>query len=215
MNEIGRVHFETSADLCENHVQLQTKTNETLKRIFDKSSLLRDIECDVTPEELKQQIAIAKGASIVVYVKREPFAKIKAIVPAVGSTLATLKKAIKWQFTLQQRRELNRRRSNGNVSVASTSSATKKTEDRARDKQSKSIASSTTTTTTVPKISWKYIWRTYSLEHNGEVLIDDQRPITDWSIRNKSVLKFVKKRRTKKGKTKFTKETNKERKVRA
>lgn len=47
------------------------------------------------------------------------------------------------------------------------------------------------------RIQWKYIWRTYLLEFDGERLEDDRKSLEEIGIRHESVLKFVKRRRVK------------------
>lgn len=194
MNEIDRVCFETSADLCENHRNLQKRTNEKLKEILSNSSLLRDIDYDVTPDELESQIAVATGDSIKVYVKRDPYPKLRIIVPANGSTVATLKKAIKWQYTIQQRRDHNRLIEDNSSERISTSHRS----HRKTTKETKNSSKSSTKQEPITKISWKYVWRTFYLEHNGECLKDDRKKLVEVDIRNKTVLNFVKKSKERK-----------------
>lgn len=201
------LNFDTNADLCEAHEKLQTNTVDALKRIFAQSSVLRDIAYDVTPEEIRSQIAIVNGDSIVVYVKRDPYPKFKVIVPADRRTTVTaLKQSIQRNHTLQQRRGLSRNRiashENQRTATVSTSAAA--------SLSSKSSSTSTSTSTSThrrhhhhhhdddyepirTKISWKYIWRTYHLECDGNILRDDRQPLVNYGIRNKSVLGFVKK----------------------
>lgn len=186
MNEIDGVCFEASADLCENHRNLQKKYSEKLKEIFAKSSLLRDIDYDVTPDELESQIAVATGDSVKVYVKREPYPRLKLIIPVEGSSVGTLKKAIKWQFTVQQRREHSR---------LGESSSDRVPTSRSREKGTKPPS---TGREPITKISWKYVWRTFYLEHNGECLKDDKQLLAECGVGNKSVLNFVKKSKERK-----------------
>lgn len=47
------------------------------------------------------------------------------------------------------------------------------------------------------KISWKYIWETYNLQFKSEVLRDDNALVSEYSIKNKSDIKFIKKLRKK------------------
>lgn len=42
------------------------------------------------------------------------------------------------------------------------------------------------------KISWKYVWKTYNLQHEGMTLKRNRDLVTDYGVRNKSELKFVK-----------------------
>lgn len=177
MNEIDHIHFEASTDLYENHQNLQKKTIEKLKCVLLQSSLLHDIDYDITPDELESQISIITGDSIKVYVKRDSLAKLKLSIPVIASTVALLKKAIKWQYTVQQRREHDRRN--------------EKNSSKNRE--------------TITKISWKYVWRTYYLEHNGEYLKDDKKFLSEYGIKNKSVLTFVKKSKERKALKRRTK----------
>lgn len=65
--------------------------------------------------------------------------------------------------------------------------------------QQQSVSASTSTATEsrssekIPNISWRYIWRTYFLEFDGSLLDDDTKLLSNYGIRNKSVLNFVKK----------------------
>lgn len=43
------------------------------------------------------------------------------------------------------------------------------------------------------KISWRYIWRTNFLIYENEKLINDQQLLTDYGVKHRSVLKFLKK----------------------
>lgn len=47
------------------------------------------------------------------------------------------------------------------------------------------------------KISWKYIWRTYDLQHESQRLTRDTVLLSELGIRNKSAVTFVKKLREK------------------
>lgn len=49
-------------------------------------------------------------------------------------------------------------------------------------------------------ISWRYIWRTYVLSFDGQLLSNDNELLKTHGIKNKSTLKFIKKKgaRTKK-----------------
>lgn len=204
--QIDSLNFETNAnDLSEAHRTLQTKTVDALRRILAHSSILRDIACDVTPEEIRAQIAIVNGDSIAVYVKRDPYPKLKVIVPADRrTTVAVLKQAIQRNHTLQQqRRRISRtkiaahekRQRRASDVAASTSAAASKSSSTSAHQQNDGKNSSDVDDNEPirTKISWKYIWRTYHLECDGTILRDDRRPLVDCGIRNKTVLGFVKK----------------------
>lgn len=193
--KIDSLNFDTNADLCAAHRKLQTNTVDALKRIFAQSSVLRDIAYDVTPEEIRSQIAIVNGDSIVVYVKRDPYPKFKVIVPANRRTTVTaLKQSIQRYHTLQQRRRISRniiaahenqrRATVSRSAAASLSSKSSSTSAQHQDADDAPIRT---------KVSWKYIWRTYHLECDGTILRDDRQPLVDYGIRNKTVLGFVKK----------------------
>lgn len=188
MIEIDHICFESSTDLCENHQNLQKRTIEKLKSVLSQSSLLHDIDYDIAPDELESQIAMVTGDSIKVYLRRDPFSKLKLSIPVNGSTVATLKKAIKWKYTVQQRREHNRKNEKNSNNRVSTSH---RNEQKNTAKTAKNRESITT-------ISWKYVWRTYYLEHNGEYLKDNKKILTEYGIKNKSVLTFEKKSKERK-----------------
>ncbi|XP_065063600.1 U11/U12 small nuclear ribonucleoprotein 25 kDa protein-like [Rhopilema esculentum] len=46
-------------------------------------------------------------------------------------------------------------------------------------------------------ISWRYIWKTYWLLHNGEKLIDEKKPIREYGISDNANLSFIKRLRRK------------------
>ncbi|KAM9780365.1 U11/U12 small nuclear ribonucleoprotein 25 kDa protein [Neosynchiropus ocellatus] len=49
----------------------------------------------------------------------------------------------------------------------------------------------------VKHISWRYIWRTFSLVFQGEKLDDDKMKLKDYGLRNRDEVTFVKKLRRK------------------
>lgn len=42
------------------------------------------------------------------------------------------------------------------------------------------------------KISWRYVWKTYSLFYDGQRLIDDHRKLKDYGIGNRDTVTFIK-----------------------
>lgn len=187
MNKADAADFQASSELSKNHQHLRNETRKRLQRLLAATPTLRDINCDVTPDEIAAEIAIVNGASIKVYITREPYQQLKVIVPK-NSTVRDLKAAIRRSFTALQ----NRMR----MTESNDPSDSKLNEWR-------------TTGETNPNISWKYIWRTYYLQNGKDALIDDEQTLRDYDVHNKTVLKFVKKikidRRTQKNKMKFKK----------
>lgn len=159
------IDFQTSSELSKYHQHLRNETRERLKNLFVKTPTLRDLNCDVTPEEIAAEIAIANGESIKVYVTREPYQQLKVIVPRNG-TVRDLKAAFRRSYTAYQKRQ----QSSKNHSTERTNF-----------------------TETIPNISWKHIWRTYYLQNDTDPLIDDGRLVREYGVSNKSVLNFVKK----------------------
>ncbi|XP_066496423.1 U11/U12 small nuclear ribonucleoprotein 25 kDa protein [Tiliqua scincoides] len=47
----------------------------------------------------------------------------------------------------------------------------------------------------IQHISWKYVWRTYTLAFGGEKLTDDKKKLREYGIRNRDEVCFVKKLR--------------------
>ncbi|XP_034297270.1 U11/U12 small nuclear ribonucleoprotein 25 kDa protein [Pantherophis guttatus] len=47
----------------------------------------------------------------------------------------------------------------------------------------------------VRHISWRHVWRTYSLTFGGEKLADDRKKLREYGIRNRDEVSFVKKLR--------------------
>lgn len=45
------------------------------------------------------------------------------------------------------------------------------------------------------KISWKYVWRTYQLQHDTHIMRDDNELVAAYGVRNKSEIHFVKRLR--------------------
>lgn len=163
----GDIDFE---QLCENHRNLRNSTKERLQSILDATPLLRDFSGDVTHDEIAAEISIIKGDAIKIYVTREPYQRLKVIVSRTN-TIIELKSAIKRSFNaLQNRLRLK--------------SAKDESSSKRSSKRNEPIAS----------ISWKYIWRTYYLRHNGRAaLINNEKTLADYDIRNKDILDFVKK----------------------
>lgn len=165
-------NFQASSDLSKNHQYLRNETRERLKNLFAKTPALRDLSDDVTPDDITAEIAIVNGESIKVYVTRETYAQLKVIVPK-NSTVRDLKAAIRRTFTAQRNQQ---RTAEFNQSMNDT----KQTERRNYNES-------------IPNISWKYIWRTYYLQNETNVLNNDEKPLRDYGVRNKTVLNFVKK----------------------
>lgn len=173
--------FESSEQLADYHRNLHNTTRDRLRAILERTPLLRDIACDITPDELAAEIAFINGDSIKVYVHREPYAKLKVIVPR-QCTVWQLKAAIRRCFETQQQRHPTTQQFNDK----DTSSKRSSHHDRQRH-QCDSIDVRNV------KISWKYIWRTYYLRYNGTALIDNEKKLSDYDVRNKAALDFVKK----------------------
>lgn len=166
--------FAACSELSKNHQHLRNETRKRLKHLFAVTSSLRDLHCDITPEEIAAEIAIINGDSIKVYVTREPYQQLKVIVPK-NATIHHLKVAIRRAFMAQQ----NRQRTMRSEIVDG-----KKSSQSERRYSGEPIVSN---------ISWKYIWRTYFLQSDTETLTDDEKTLRDYDICNKSVLRFVKK----------------------
>lgn len=177
MSKADGLDLETSEQLCENHRNLRNKTKERLQSLFDATSLLRDFTGDVTPDEIAAEISIIKGDSIKVYIERGPHQRLKVIVSRT-SKLSELKSAFRRTFLALKQRQKNAKHT------------------KRSDKRSEPFAN----------ISWKYIWRTYYLRHNGIALTDNDKLLTDYGVSNKDSLDFVKitkiERRKTKSKTK-------------
>lgn len=196
MNKIDNLNWGLSEDLCKKHNHLRNHTFDTLNRIFASDSILHDLSSNVTYQEVQSQIAILKGESIVVYVKRDPYPKLKVIVPNNGTTVLKLKEAIKRCYERLQRRQQQRH--------------TEKSTEHAKGRD----ASTLNHCEPHNKISWKYIWRTYYLELNGNILNDDEQTISHYGITNKTVLRFVKKaKETRRNRTKSKDKHRAERKT--
>lgn len=173
MSKTDDFDVKQSEQLCEIHRNLRNKTKERLKFLFEATPLLRDLNCDVTHDEISAEIAIVKGESIKIYVKREPYQRLKVIVPRLCK-ISELKLAIQRSFNALQRRLRQLRANDGTASSK---------EKRRSKSSSEPIAT----------ISWKYIWQTYYLRHNGNALINNEKTLNDYDIRNKDILDFVKK----------------------
>lgn len=169
MNKADATEFQTSSELSKNHQHLRNETRKRLQHLLAATPALRDITCDITSEEITAEIAIVNGASIKVYVTREPYQRLKVIVPK-NSTVRDLKAAIRRSFTALQNR----------MRMSETNNDSKPHEWRKSGE-------------TNPNISWKYIWRTYYLQNGKDALTDDEQTLRDYDIRNKTVLNFVKK----------------------
>lgn len=191
MNSVNVVSdFQANSELSKNHQHLRNKTRERLKELFAKTPALRDLSYDVTPEEIAAEIAIVNGESIKVYVTREPYQQLKVIVPK-SSRVRDLKAAIRRTFTALRQQEQQQQQQR--TKETNVTDGTRQSERRNSNE-------------TIPNISWKYIWRTYYLQHDTTVLTDDEHPLRDYGVRNKTVLNFVKRikidRRTQRNKLK-------------
>lgn len=109
---------------------------------------------------------------------RTKYNKLKKKVPETHTTVLDLKRAIKRNYELNQRRLANRMQ-------RSSDNNDKPLKKRHRHSSSDVDGHRTT------RISWRYIWRKYYLEYDGEPLSDDRQLLKDYGIRNKSSLKFV------------------------
>lgn len=166
---VGGIDFETSEQLCEIHRNLRNSTKERLQSILNATPLLCDFNGDVTYDDIAAEISIVKGDAIKIYVTREPYQRLKLIVSRTN-TIIELKSAIKRSFNaLQNRLKLK--------------NAKDKSSSKRSNKHNEPIVN----------ISWKYIWRTYYLRHNGAALINNEKTLAEYDIRNKAILDFVKK----------------------
>lgn len=179
-NDVDADELLACTELSKSHQRLRTETRERLTRLLAATPLLRDLNCDVTPEEIAAEIATVHGESIKVYVIREPYQQLKIIVPRNG-TVRDLKAAIRRSFTaLQHHREQTKNHSSTDPLVQSSSQSN---ERRLRHTDEPIAAN----------ISWKYIWRTYYLQSDSGPITDDTKTLLHYDICNKSILKFVKK----------------------
>lgn len=160
-----------SSKLFESHQKLRYETRERLKHLLAVTPSLRDLNCDITPDEITAEIAIIHGDSIKVYVTREPYHKLKVIVPKTA-TVRDFKVAVRRCFNASQ----NRQRALND-----------ETKDDIKCIERRYIEP------IVSNISWKYIWRTFYLQSDTDILMDDEKTLDDYNIHNKCVLKFVKK----------------------
>lgn len=176
------IDFVACSELSKTHQHLRNETRERLKHLLAKTSTLRDLSCDITPDEIAAEIAAIHGESIKVYVKREPYQELKIIVPKNG-TVRDLKAAVRRGFQAYQ----NRQRIKFQCESIDAHKSTHSNERRpSRQHSHEPLASN---------ISWKYIWRTYYLQcqTTSTVLTDDDKTLSECDVLNKTVLKFVKK----------------------
>lgn len=175
MCDSGEREFESSEQLAEYHQNLCNTTKELLRTLLSNTPLLRDIDDDVTQDELTAEIAFINGDSMKIYVQREPYEKLKVIVPR-QCKVRELKATFQHCFEAYQRRQA--KRADNDKSKHSTS--------RQRHHTNRNAVHNV-------NISWKYIWRTYYLRYNGIALIDDEKLLSEYDIRSKAILDFVKK----------------------
>lgn len=91
------------------HDMLVRATELKLQQILQSDEVLSDILCDVTPEELQGEIAIANGYATTVYVERDGLSTLTIILPQKQPTIANLKRAIESTARVQHKRELRER----------------------------------------------------------------------------------------------------------
>lgn len=177
MCESAECERKTTDQLAAYHRNLCNITKDRLRSILAQTPLLRDISCDVTHDELAAEIAYINGASIKIYVQRKPYQELKVIV-ARQCKVSELKAAVRRTFEVYQRKQAKNACDDKHKSKHAT--------ERQRHRGDH-IAVHTA------KISWKYIWRTYYLCHNGMALSDNAKLLSDYGVRSKDVLDFVKK----------------------
>lgn len=91
------------------HEILVRDTELKLQQILQSDEILSDIPCDVTPEELLGEIAIANGYATTIYVERDGLSTLTIILPQKHPTIANLKRAIESTARVQHKRELRER----------------------------------------------------------------------------------------------------------
>lgn len=136
-------------------------------------------------------------------------------IPETHTTVLDLKKAIKRDYELNQKRLANReqRSNNANSGGSGSSGPSKSSKPPKRESskehrhrhghhshhhhQQQELQNSSPIKYhaghKLTKISWRYIWRTYYLEYDGEPLTDDSQLLSHYGVRNKSNLRFIKK----------------------
>lgn len=114
-------------------------------------------------------------------------------IPETNTTVLDLKKAIKRNYELNQKRLANREHRN----IGNTIGKCPKQKLQNHQQSQKSGRSHSSNRDhadhNITNISWRYIWRTYHLDFDGNALANDQLLLSHYGVRNKSILRFVKK----------------------
>ncbi|XP_018789582.1 PREDICTED: uncharacterized protein LOC108969372 [Bactrocera latifrons] len=91
------------------HERLVRATELKLQQILESDNILSDIPCDITPEELQGEIAIANGCATTIYIERDGLSTLTIILAQPHPTIANLKRAIESTARVQHKRELRER----------------------------------------------------------------------------------------------------------
>ncbi|XP_066581320.1 U11/U12 small nuclear ribonucleoprotein 25 kDa protein [Prorops nasuta] len=87
------------------HEELVKLTQKAIDWIIKSDPIFKGLPNDITIEEIKAQVAVARGQAITLYLQRENLSKISIVVPSSNITVWALKKTVKRDTNLLLKRE--------------------------------------------------------------------------------------------------------------
>ncbi|XP_017086711.2 splicing regulatory glutamine/lysine-rich protein 1 isoform X1 [Drosophila eugracilis] len=183
------------------HNAMLASTSQELRQILQDFETLSDIPHDITPIELRGEIAIAEGQATTIRVRRDGLSTLTVVLHQREPTIAQLKRAIALISRAQHKRNQRER----NEERLRRRGIADDSNDR-RQRQPVVVASSTGELVHSAQrnghdhrafVSWRFLWRCFGLLN-----VDTNQPIDDRSssgratlkelgIKNAATLKFV------------------------
>uniref|UniRef100_A0A6P4FPQ2 Uncharacterized protein LOC108051732 n=1 Tax=Drosophila rhopaloa TaxID=1041015 RepID=A0A6P4FPQ2_DRORH len=180
------------------HNAMLASTSQELRRILQDFETLSDIPHDITPTELRGEIAIAEGQATTIHVLRDGLSTLNVVLHQREPTIAQLKSAIslisRAQHKRKQRERYEERLRRRGIA------------DDSDDRQPVVVASSTGELVHSAQrnghdhrafVSWRFLWRCFGLLNvDTNQPIDDRRSggratLKELGIENATTLKFV------------------------
>ncbi|KAI8042673.1 uncharacterized protein LOC128261979 [Drosophila gunungcola] len=184
------------------HNAMLASTAQELRRILQDFETLADIPHDITPTELRGEIAIAEGKATTIHVQRDGLSTLNVVLHQREPTIAQLKRAIalisRAQHKRSQRERYEERLRRRGIAA----------DDDSDDRQPVVVAVASSTGELVHSaqrnghdhrafVSWRFLWRCFGLLNvDTNQPIDDRRSggratLKELGIENAATLKFV------------------------
>ncbi|XP_001606078.1 U11/U12 small nuclear ribonucleoprotein 25 kDa protein [Nasonia vitripennis] len=87
------------------HEELVKLTKEAIANIIESDPIFSNLPLDPTIDEIRAQIAVARGQSIELFLERGPLPTLSIVVPSKNTSVLELKKAVKRHTNLALKRE--------------------------------------------------------------------------------------------------------------